>query len=128
MDKLIIEGSSDKPTVTLDKEKGYLFIGGSSLPENVLEVYSPVLNWLDMYISFPNPVTRVEFFFEYLNTASSHMVMRVFHKVTELQRVCEKLSITWFYPEGDLDMRHFGEELAEITHFQLKIIARDLNT
>jgi hypothetical protein len=128
MDKLVFEGSNDRPAFQLDKEKGIIYFGGSSLPENVLEVYNPVLIWLDEYIANPNPATKVEFFFEYLNTASSHMIMRVFHKITELKNVCEKLTIHWYYPTGDLDMRHFGEELAEITNYPVQIIARELTS
>jgi hypothetical protein len=128
MDNLVFEGSNDKPALNLDKKKGILFLGGSSLPENVLEFYNPVLDWLDRYIDDPNPITKIDFFFEYLNTASSQMIMRIFKKTVELNNVCRNLTINWYYPTGDLDMLQFGQELSEITNYPINIIARELNT
>ena len=109
MEKLILEGSNDKPKVNLDKDKGYLFIGGSSLPENVLEVYIPI----------------IEFYFEYLNTASSQMIMRILEKCLELKSQCDTLSINWCYSAGDIDMRDFGQEMAELTNYPINIITRE---
>ena len=125
MENLIAEGSRDKPTINFDKEKGNLYLGGSSLPENVLEVYTPILNWLDEYIKQPNAKTKIEFHFEYLNTASSRMIMRVLEKCIELNSHCEKLDINWCYTTGDLDMRDFGLELIELTNFPINLITRD---
>lgn len=125
MEKLVAEGSKDKPTVNFDKEKGYLYIGGSSLPENVLEVYAPILEWIDQYIDEPNPVTKIEFFFEYLNTASSQMIMRILEKCIELKSRCNTLVINWCYTAGDLDMRDFGHELIELTNYPINIITRE---
>jgi hypothetical protein len=125
MEKLVIEGSKDKPSITLDKDKGYLYIGGSSLPENVLDVYNPILEWIDQYLAEPNPDTKIEFYFEYLNTASSQMIMRIIEKCLELKSLCESLSITWYYTTGDLDMRDFGHELVELTNYPINVITRE---
>ena len=125
MEKLVVEGSNDKPSVNLDKDKGYLYIGGSSLPENVLDVYIPILEWLDQYIIEPHPNTKIEFYFEYLNTASSQMIMRILEKCLELKTHCDTLSINWCYTAGDLDMRDFGHELIELTNYPISIITRE---
>ncbi len=125
MEKLILEGSNDKPKVNLDKDKGYLFIGGSSLPENVLEVYIPIIEWMNQYIIDPNPNTIIEFYFEYLNTASSQMIMRILEKCLELKSQCDTLSINWCYSAGDIDMRDFGQEMAELTNYPINIITRE---
>ena len=122
MEKLLLEGSNDKPKVNLDREKGYLFIGGSSLPENVLEVYVPILEWMNQYIIDPNPDTKIDFCFEYLNTASSQMIMRILEKCLELKSQCNTLNINWYYTAGDIDMRDFGQEMAEITNYPINII------
>ncbi len=125
MKRLVSEGSKDKPVIDFNNESGILFIGGSSLPENVLDVYMPVLEWLEEYIYNPNPSTTVEFFFEYLNTASSHMIMRLLKKCLEFKAVCNELKINWYYIAGDLDMRDFGLELLELTDFPINIISKD---
>lgn len=125
MEKYIQEGSNDKPIVILDPEKGSIFVGGSSLPENVLEIFNPVLDWFGAYIQQPQPQTKIDFFFEYLNTASSHMVMRLFDKILLLKEVCPNTSVNWHYLKGDHDMRDFGNELAEMVDFPVKIIDSD---
>ena len=71
MSNLIIQGTEAIPTVKFYEDKGELKIEGSSLPENVLEVYEPILDWLRNYSNAPKKKTIVEFFFDYLNTASS---------------------------------------------------------
>lgn len=125
MEQLIVEGTNDLPSVNFNKEKGYLKISGSSLPENVMDVYNPLLKWLDEYTNDPNPVTTIEFFFEYLNTASSQMIMRLLEKCLELKTICNKLTINWCYTSGDLDMRDFGHELIEITNYPINIITKE---
>jgi hypothetical protein len=128
MENLVSAGSSDLPVFNLNRETGILYLGGSSLPENVLEVYKPVLNWLDNYIADPNPITKIEFFFEYLNTSSSHMIMRILEKIIALKNLCNELTINWYYLTGDLDMYHFGNELTEMSSFPIHIIARDIDS
>jgi hypothetical protein len=128
MKKFAIAGSNDKPVINLDNEKGTLNFSGSSLPENVLEVFNPVLKWLEDYCAEPNPTTRAEFSFEYLNTASSHMIARIMQKIVSLKSGCNDLSISWYYASGDLDMRHFGEELIELTGYPIQLIAHDMDS
>ena len=128
MDNLIIEGTNDRPSINLNYETGLIYMGGSSLPENVLEVYNPVIEWIEKYTTAPKPVTKVEFFFDYLNTASSHMIMRIFQKIIDLKFKCEDLTINWFYPSGDLDMRNFGQELSEVINYPVHFMARHLNS
>jgi hypothetical protein len=125
MEKYIQEGSNDKPIIILDPEQGSIFIGGSSLPENVLEVYNPILCWFDSYSQQSQPNTKIDFFFEYLNTASSHMVMRIFDKIKLLREACPNISVNWHYLKGDHDMYDFGNELEEMVDFPVKIIDSD---
>ncbi len=125
MEKIIIEGSNDSPKMKLDGKLGQIFIGGSSLPENVIDVYNPVLTWFDEYIKEPNPDTKIDFFYDYMNTASSHMIMRIFEKIKELSIVCPKLNIKWHYLKSDHDMRDFGEELQELINIPIKLISEE---
>jgi len=125
MEQIRIEGSNDSPKIVLDAKQGLIFIGGSSLPENVLDIYNPVLRWLDEYSKDPNPVTTIDFFYDYLNTASSHMVMRMFEKIIELSVKCPQLIIKWHYLLSDLDMRDFGQELHELIHIPIQLIPEE---
>ncbi|MBN1953038.1 MAG: DUF1987 domain-containing protein [Bacteroidales bacterium] len=123
MEKLVTAGSNDTPYFNFDPESGILALGGSSLPENVFDVFLPVVEWLDGYLQQPNPNTVVKFKFEYLNTASSHMIMQILEKFLKLDELCESFTIEWYYDKSDMDMRDFGEELSDLTRFPFDLIA-----
>ena len=55
----------------MDKEKNIFEISGKSLPEDVVDFYQPLLDWLNKYRSTPNPKTEFTFKLMYFNTASS---------------------------------------------------------
>lgn len=115
MKALKIKGSSDIPTVYFDSKKGKLFMGGSSLPENVIEFFQPIMQWLDDYKQNSSTSTTVEFNFEYLNTASTNMMARIIESLQTLKSINSDVSITWCYATGDYDMKELGMELLEDT-------------
>jgi hypothetical protein len=125
MEKLTAAGSNDSPSINFDPDTGILFVGGSSLPENVLEVYKPISDWLDQYADNPKPATEINFSFDYINTASSHMIMQIMEKIVALKEKCESLKINWYYDSGDIDMRDFGEELSELANLSLNLIQKE---
>ncbi len=108
MKSLFIKGSADKPQI--DFKPGSLSISGLSIPENVLEVFNPILDWVDKYKNRNKESTTVLLNFEYLNTASAHMLVRLIESIAEL-RFTNSLTIKWYYQFGDYNMRELGEDL-----------------
>lgn len=51
--------------------------------------------------------------------------MRILEKLI-LLRDSSNLTINWYYHEGDVEMLHFGQELAELTNFPIHISERKL--
>lgn len=121
MEKFYQCGSHDTPEVLFDGQKGMLFMGGSSLPENVLEVFNPILQWVNEYKSQVQNTTRVEFNFEYLNTSSTKMVSKLIESLQELEQK-GNIQITWYYSSGDRDMKELGTDLLEETSCSFRII------
>jgi hypothetical protein len=122
MKALKIEGSSDIPQVVFDDKQGKLFMGGSSLPENVIEFFNPIMQWLDEYKNNRSISTTVEFNFEYLNTASTNMMARIIESLQDLNSSDNNFSITWCYTTGDYDMKELGMELLEDTGCTYNIV------
>ena len=58
---LKIAPTKDTPGVIFDKEKEKFEVYGVSLPENVLEVFEPIIGWLKTYEYSPNSKTVFEF-------------------------------------------------------------------
>lgn len=110
MKALHIEGTKDKPEVHFDPSTGTLAMGGSSLPENVLEVFYPIIWSIEEYKHECAKTTNVEFNFEYLNTASSHMVSKIIAAIYDLRNK-SNIHINWYYAKDDLEMKELGEDL-----------------
>ena len=56
MDEFFLEATPKTPRLYFNSETGEFEISGRSIPENSIEFYKPVINWLDHYIKTPNPL------------------------------------------------------------------------
>lgn len=120
MESLRISKTDDTPEIIFDKAKGKFEISGRSLPEDSVEFYSPVFQWLELYSKDPNPTTEFVFKLEYVNTASSKMVQDI---LTALEKI-RGTKVVWYFNDEDEDMEEMGLELAEIVEipFEYKTI------
>jgi tagatose-1,6-bisphosphate aldolase len=116
MEKLFINGSDDTPEILLDKVKGIFRINGKSLPEDVLEFYSPVFSWFEQYVADPNEETHLEINVVYFNSASQRALNEIFSILSRLNVKGKKVDVEWFYNEDDDEMLEAGQEYADITN------------
>lgn len=122
MEKLRIEQSDDSPLVILDKEKDQFEISGKSLPEDVVEFYLPVLNWLRNYKNEPNVGTEFNFKLIYFNTASSKLILDVMMILEEIHSSSGGVLIKWHSLSSDEDMKEAGEEYEEMVEIPFEHI------
>ncbi len=122
MENLLIEGTEDTPSVIFDLEQGIYEISGRSLPEDVVEFYTPVMNWLDQLEE--EPVADIEFSFklEYFNTASSKLILDVLLKLDEIFQDGTSMNVRWYYYEMDEDLMEAGEEYAELIEIPVELV------
>jgi len=114
MNSLVIEGSPKTPTIKFDGSNGSFSIEGRSIPENSLDFYKPVMEWLDTYIVEPSDETVFTVKLEYFNTSSSKCILDVFKKLETIFKRGNKVSIKWHYEEDDEDMLEAGEDYQSI--------------
>ena len=81
MDSIFIEGTPKTPNIDFDHGKGSLLLKGRSIPENSIEFYKPLVDWLDAYSSSPKPKTVCDVQLEYFNTSSSKCLLDLFKKM-----------------------------------------------
>lgn len=112
-----------KPGVILDIESNQFIISGKSCPENVVEFYQPVLDWLDEYKNNPLEETVFEFKLHYYNTASSKMLFIIMQKLESIEEKGHKVLIKWFYPEDDEALKEAGEEFDDLIDLNFTIIS-----
>lgn len=122
MEILNIEGSPKTPTVELNPASGVLDIKGRSIPENSIEFYRPIVEWLDEYAKAPAATTAFNVKLEYFNTASSKCILDVFKKLEILKKNNADVVINWYYEEDDEDMLEAGEDYASIIKVPFKML------
>lgn len=122
MENLLIEGTEDTPSVIFDLEKGTYEISGRSLPEDVVEFYTPVMNWLDKLEE--EPIANIEFSFklEYFNTASSKLILDILLKLDDIFQDGTAMNVKWYYYEMDEDLMEAGEEYAELIEIPVELV------
>lgn len=91
-------------------------MSGRSLPEDSVEFYTPVFQWLKQYATEPNATTEFVFKLEYTNTASSKMVQDILGALEKIKGV----TITWYYLKDDEDMEGMGHDLSELVEIPFK--------
>ena len=73
MEDLKHEGSAKTPVVEFSSN-GELLLKGRSIPENSIEFYKPLIEWLESYSESPNSTTVLSVQLEYFNTSSSKCI------------------------------------------------------
>ncbi len=122
METIIREGTPKTPYVKLDGEKGLIEIKGRSIPENSVEFYKPLIDWLDKYGNVPLEVTNVNIQLEYFNTSSSKCILDIFKKLELICKKGSKVQINWYYEEDDEDMFEAGEDYQSIINIPFSMI------
>jgi hypothetical protein len=109
MNVLHIEATQDTPQIILNKADGIFELSGRSLPEDVIEFFTPVIGWLREYAKTPNPKTVFAFKLDYFNTASSKLILELLKTLQEIKGI----QIEWYYQEDDEDILEAGKEFSE---------------
>ena len=122
MDTIFIEGTPKTPNVSFDGEKGALLLKGRSIPENSIEFYKPLVDWLDNYSGTPQPKTVCDVQLEYFNTSSSKCLLDLFKKMENMNSNGNEIIINWYYEEDDEDMLEAGEDYQSIINVPFKMI------
>jgi len=123
MEAINIEGSPKTPTVKFDADKGFVEIKGRSIPENSIDFYKPLIEWLEEYAKGPQKLTTVNIQLEYFNTSSSKCILDVFKKLEVIHKSQKnEVLINWYYEEDDEDMLEAGEDYESIIRVPFKMI------
>lgn len=114
MDALQLEQTDDCPEIILDQEGNRFKISGKSLPEDVVDFYQPVIDWLEEYRKNPNPKTRFDFQLIYFNTASSKLILDILMILEEMSEEGKEVLVKWLSMSSDEDMQEAGREYEEM--------------
>ena len=119
---LIMDASPKTPSVKFDPTSGKLELRGRSIPENSIEFYKPLNDWIDQYGEQPQKETTVDIKLEYFNTSSSKCILDLFKKMERLNGGSTSVHINWYFEEDDEDMEEAGEDYQAIIKLPFTMI------
>lgn len=122
MENLILEGSAKTPSITFNANEGKLELKGRSIPENSVEFYKPLNDWIEAYGVSPKAQTSVDIKLEYFNTSSSKCILDLFKKLETINGKGTDVNINWYFEEDDEDMEEAGQDYQAIISLPFKII------
>ncbi len=120
---IMLESTKVTPAITMLIEEGLVEIAGESYPENSVEFYQPIFDWLDAYIAEEKRYLTVNFKLTYFNTSSSKCLMDILDTLQSYHNVSEQVEVNWYYQEEDEDMLESGTEFAEDLDMTFKLVA-----
>ena len=118
MKSLNILPTPHTPEVKLDADNGIFEFEGISLPENVLDFYSPIITWLKDYsvwLDDKQDADQMElkctFNLNYYNSGSVRFLISILQQVKIMNDKVNKVIVEWFYEKDDIHIFENGKEL-----------------
>ncbi|MBI4647931.1 MAG: DUF1987 domain-containing protein [Bacteroidia bacterium] len=124
MEPIVIEATEDTPKVHLDAVNNKFLIADRSLPENSIEFYQPIFEWLVKYTEAPKEKTNFEFRLEYFNTSSAKQITKILLILEKLATTWEVV-VSWYYKKEDLDMLSSGQRYAKLINIKFEFVEFD---
>lgn len=122
IEKLDIKGTRDTPEITLDAENNIFEIKGNSLPENSINFFTPIFEWIEEYVKSPNESTLLICNLEYFNSSSAKMIYQVFIELGKIKETGNNVKIIWHYESGDVLIEEKGLEYQGILDIPFELI------
>jgi hypothetical protein len=134
MDRLIMESTPFSPGIILDHENKVFSVKGNSRPEDVREIYFPVVKWLHDYrLLLKNSATDYyseedplifEFDLEYFNSSTAKFLYDIVEALKQIKDDGASVGVAWRYDSEDSDMKEAGEDLSYLAEFDFAYITR----
>ncbi len=122
MGPIKIDGTAKTPYVNFDAATGLLELKGRSIPENSIDFYKPIIDWVDQYARAPQAKTAMHVQLEYFNTSSSKCILDLFKKLEMVRTTGNEVTVFWHYEADDEDMLEAGEDYQAIINIPFKMI------
>ncbi len=132
---LYISPTKNTPEIKFSPEENIFHIKGNSSPEDVRELYYPVIEWIRIFVediingegavySSEKPL-KLEIDLEYFNSSSAKFLYDIFNDLKKLNTSKIPYSVEWLYEEQDLDMLDAGQDIALLVETEFKYIVKN---
>jgi hypothetical protein len=124
MNDLNIPASQSTPAIVTDTANGKLLLSGDSYPENSFELFGPVIQWVDEYLSTVTRPLAIALELQYLNTSSVKAVMDIFDLLEAAHAAGREVSVIWYYDSRNERVGELAEEFKEDCTFPFTVVGR----
>lgn len=124
MNNLLIESTKKTPEVSFHTD-GRLRISGRSIPEDASKFYEQLYEWVYYFCQTPPELTTLDVQLEYFNSGSSKSLLHILRALVDVTKQNSKLTINWYYEEGDDDILERGEYYESILEVKFNFIETD---
>ena len=122
MESIHIEKTQKAPLFIM--RDGYIRLSGRSIPQNARQLYKICFDWVEQYIQAPSRETKVDLFFEYIDTSSIRCVVDILTKLSRIPENSHKrVVINWYYEKDDEDSFDLGAYIQAHLKVPFNIIA-----
>jgi hypothetical protein len=123
MNNIYIKSDSEGKTPLIDfKTTGELRLEGSSFPENPVDFYEPLVNWINELKTQIPPTITMTIRLEYFNTASSKLILYLFKSLESIHTSkVSSVKIVWLYNKVDQDMLESGKDYKSIVSIPFEL-------
>jgi hypothetical protein len=108
------------PQIILDVQNQTFSMTGNSRPENPMQFYKPMFDWLNAYIPTTSDKLVFEVKMDYFNTSTSKILLDLFELFEKLA-TSKDIHVIWYYQSDDEEMQEAGEELLDLVELSYEI-------
>jgi hypothetical protein len=120
---LSVPATQSTPSVEADWSAGFLQMAGESYPENTYDIFSDIINWVELYLDHADSPLRLELHLNYLNTSSIRAMIDIFDMLQNAFESGRELAVDWLYDSRNPRSAELGEEFKEDYTFDFTITA-----
>ena len=120
MERYFVEATKMTPQIELDPDKKVYSLTGNSRPENPMQFYKQMFDWLNSYFESATEKMTFEVKMDYFNTSTSKILLDLF-ELFEKFAESKDIHVIWYYQSDDEEMQEAGEELLDLVEISHEI-------
>ena len=102
------------PEINCDASMGTVRINGNCVPEDAVDFFVPLKNWLSNHGHSDSAKTEIFVNLHYFNTSTSRVLLNLFRIAQTHQEMGKTVKVYWQYDIDDEDIREAGEDYQNI--------------
>lgn len=117
-----LQATKNTPEVVYLPEQATLLVKGSSMPENALEFYGPVIGWVRQHLEVQGASLTLRIEMKYFNSSSMKSIFMLLETLKSATQQGRSGRVEWLVEDDDEFMQESGQTLMELLGMELRFI------